>query len=82
MNKVDDINNQISNLYKELKQIQKECSHPKSCLEKEAKSNSGNYDPSADRYWYDFHCTLCDKRWSEDQEEYNKKERMRRSGLE
>lgn len=76
MNRVNKIKKQIKTLQKELKQIQDECSHPKVCLEKEARSNTGNYDPSDDHYWYDLHCTLCGKRWSEDQESYNAKERL------
>lgn len=80
MSKVDEIKKQIKTLEKELIQIQSECSHPASCLEKTAHSNTGNYDPSSDCYWYDFHCSLCDKRWSEDQEDYHNKLRMNRKG--
>jgi uncharacterized lipoprotein len=29
-------------------------------------SDTGNYDPSSDKYWTEFHCALCDKRWSKD----------------
>ncbi len=29
-------------------------------------SNTGNYDPSADCYWTDFHCRTCGKRWHEE----------------
>ena len=25
--------------------------------------DTGNYDPSMDRYWIDWHCKDCDKRW-------------------
>ena len=76
MSRVDDIKKQIKELHAELNQIQTECSHPKSCLTKEAKSNTGNYDPHDDHYWYELHCSLCDKRWSEDQDSYNAKERL------
>lgn len=71
MSRVDEIKEAIKRLSNELKEIQDECSHPEACLIKEAHSNTGNYDPSCDRYWYTFHCTLCDKIWSEDQEEWN-----------
>jgi len=26
-------------------------------------SDTGNWDPSADSYWKDYHCQDCDKRW-------------------
>lgn len=68
MNRVDEIKKQIETLQKELRQIQDECSHPHSCLKKEAHSNTGNYDPSNDCYWNNFHCSLCDKKWSVDQD--------------
>lgn len=79
MSRVDDIKAEIKKLSAELKEIQDECSHPESCTTKVAKSNTGNYDPSCDRYWYDFHCSLCDKRWSEDQEDWNSRQRAIRA---
>jgi hypothetical protein len=48
-----------------LKEIQNICNHPN--VSKEYKANTGNYDSSADRYWINFHCPDCDKRWQEDQ---------------
>lgn len=47
------------------KQLQEACKHP-GVVEKYC-GNSGNYDPSADSYWIDYHCPDCDKRWTEDQ---------------
>ena len=41
------------------------CKHPN--LEKTHKSNTGNYDPSADSYWIEFKCPDCNKFWMEDQ---------------
>lgn len=41
------------------------CAHPRAV--KVARSNVGNYDPSADRYWYACECPDCGRRWSEDQ---------------
>lgn len=73
MSRVNEIKKQIKKLYAELNQIQSECSHPKSYLIKEAKSSTGNYDPNDNQYWYDLHCNLCDKQWSEDQSSYNAK---------
>ena len=65
MNRVDEIKNQISILKEELNQIQLECSHPKSCLKKVSHSSTGNFDPDDNRYWYNYHCSLCDKSWTE-----------------
>lgn len=44
--------------------FQSQCPHGD--VTKTHKSNTGNYDPSADCYWTDFHCNDCDKRWSEE----------------
>lgn len=67
MNRVEEIKMQIAKLQGELLTIQGECCHPKLARKSENKSNTGNYDPSADCYWTEHHCTLCDKRWTEDQ---------------
>lgn len=32
-----------------------------------ARSDTGNWCRSDDRYWYDCSCTLCGKTWTEDQ---------------
>jgi hypothetical protein len=49
----------------ELIKLRSVCSHLN--VTKEHKSNTGNYDPSADSYWIDFRCPDCGKRWTEDQ---------------
>jgi predicted RNA-binding Zn-ribbon protein involved in translation (DUF1610 family) len=49
----------------ELAALQAICTHTN--VEKEYKSNTGNYDPTADSYWIDFRCPDCGKRWIEDQ---------------
>lgn len=59
----EEINERVSAIHN----IQEQCSHPEPCLTKVAGSNTGNYDPSADSYWYDFKCSLCGKSWREDQ---------------
>jgi len=64
---IAELKKQIAECYAKIAAIQAECNHPKSALKQEYKSNTGNYDPTADCYWIDFHCTLCDKWWSEDQ---------------
>lgn len=38
------------------------CAHPNHT--RTAGSNTGNYDPSADSYWYDFECSDCGHRWT------------------
>lgn len=58
---------QVELIYDQIKEIQDECSHPTAAMVIVNKSNTGNYDPSEDCYWTEFHCTLCDKKWSEDQ---------------
>lgn len=45
--------------------IQQACSHPGTV--KTPHSDTGNYDPHADRYWYDCKCPVCLKQWQEDQ---------------
>jgi len=32
-------------------------------------ANTGNWSSTDDSYWVDFHCPLCDKRWTEDQDD-------------
>jgi hypothetical protein len=49
----------------EITALQKECPHIK--LTKKYGANTGNYDPSADSYWIDWHCTDCDSKWTTDQ---------------
>jgi len=51
----------------EIVALQKECSHIH--LTKKYGASTGNYDPSSDGYWLDWHCTDCDKKWTTGQEE-------------
>jgi len=67
MSVVHDIQEEIAELQRRLKRIQDECSHPKDCTIKKGASNTGNYCPQDDSYWYDCYCELCNKRWTEDQ---------------
>lgn len=57
-----------------LHHIQEMCEHPAETLRKEYKANTGNYDPSSDKYWVEFWCELCNKQWSADAntEEYKR----------
>ena len=41
------------------------CTHPD--LKKTHKADTGNYDPSANRYWVEFECPDCGKKWVEEQ---------------
>lgn len=51
--------------YSKLKLLQVECLHPN--VEQKYGANTGNYDPSADRYWIDWKCPDCYKHWQTDQ---------------
>jgi len=66
--KVKRIKEKLDTLLCELKVIQDfECKHPDETLLRKSGANTGNYDPSSDCYWYDFHCQICDKRWTTEQ---------------
>jgi hypothetical protein len=67
MNKLQKIKLQIEELKQEVIDIQEQCTHPPLVLVKEYNSNTGNYDPSQDCYWINYHCELCEKRWREEQ---------------
>ena len=65
MNKrVEQIKGHQEALHTELEYIQSKCKHNKAT--KKHRANTGNYDPSYDKYWTEFHCPICDKRWRED----------------
>jgi len=65
--RADDAKRMIADATAALAAVQAECTHPKEGLSITPRSNTGNYDPSADSYWKEFDCTLCGKRWTEDQ---------------
>lgn len=46
-------------------ELQKICLHPDHS--KKYDSNTGNYDPTADSHWIDYHCPDCGKRWRTEQ---------------
>ncbi len=72
--KLDKINTKIGTLLIERENVKANiCSHNK--VEMTACSNSGNYDPHADSYWYEFHCQVCEKFWTEDQTQYLDRQR-------
>lgn len=66
MSIVQQLREEIAERQAKISEIQEQCSHPEAAVTKKHGSNTGNYDPSADCYWTDFHCSLCDKRWQLD----------------
>ena len=62
LNLVQGIQKRISNLQKKIDQIQSKCSHEK--VDEAYRASTGNYDPYNDKYWTDYHCQICDKKWT------------------
>jgi len=60
---VEHINQLIKEKQNELQKIQDNCMHLNKT--KMYKSNTDNYDPTRDRYWVEYHCLDCGKRWNE-----------------
>jgi len=61
---VKDILTQILQLTEQLTQIRNKCKHKNKTYTYSA--STGNYDPSNDRYWKNYECPDCGKKWSED----------------
>lgn len=55
---------QIASYQESLYNLQEECPHP--LLQSVNKSDTGNYDPSADCYWTEHSCPSCGKKWIEE----------------
>lgn len=51
-----------------LRMVQRRCKHKHGT--RIARSNSGNYDPSADRYWFELRCPQCEYYEVVDQDKY------------
>ena len=49
----------------ELSELQQDCQHFD--VTRIARSDTGNFDPRQDCYWYDCKCNDCGKRWQEKQ---------------
>lgn len=64
------IDTKINKLNDQLKELQSLCPHPD--VTKKYKGNTGNYDPSADCYWIEWHCPDCGKYWITDQDLENR----------
>lgn len=45
------------------------CKHPADRRLYRLRSNTGNYDPTSDCYWTEYHCELCLKSWTVDGQE-------------
>jgi hypothetical protein len=55
----------IRTLSQALAELQDNCPHFRRT--REARSDTGNYDRSLDRYWWRCRCPDCDKVWDEEQ---------------
>lgn len=58
---------ELSKINKKIQEIREKCPHPDKTLEKINIGDTGNYDPSSDRYYSNFFCARCGERWTEDQ---------------
>ena len=67
MSKIQELKSKIDSLQQQINNIQTECNHPMSARTTKGGANTGNYDPTADCYWTDHECGLCEKRWTVDQ---------------
>lgn len=59
----------ITKLGNQLTELQSLCLHTD--VTKKYGGDTGNYDPSQDSYWIDWHCPDCGKRWTTDQDREN-----------
>lgn len=66
MSVVQKLRDEIAHKEKQIQEIQELCSHPPICVTKQGDSSTGN-PMERDEYWYNCHCDLCDKRWTEEQ---------------
>ena len=53
----------ISEVKGKIEALQDVCKHPN--VTKVSRSDTGNYDPYEDRYWKEYSCPDCDKRWTD-----------------
>lgn len=60
MNIVDQLRSEIEERNNRIKEIQENCSHPESAVERKSGSNTGNL-LNDDVYWQDCECKLCYK---------------------
>lgn len=62
---VAQLDQQIDELVQQRNALRARCRHLHAVARYGA--NTGNYDPTQDCYWIDFHCYDCGRHWSEDQ---------------
>lgn len=60
--KIVKLKQKIGKINQEIADIQEQCPHDN--LKLKRGGNTGNYDPSADCYWTDYHCPDCQKKWT------------------
>lgn len=58
------IEKKIEKLENSILELQEKCPHTNAS--KKPSSSEFNYDKTLDRYWIEYHCRDCDKRWSID----------------
>ena len=58
------VKREIGVLTDKLKVIQNRCKHTRAT--KKHRSNTGHYDPSCDKYWTEFSCPVCLRKWTND----------------
>ena len=56
----------IAQLRGQIKTLLNGCSHPVETVDIKYMSDSWNYDPSNNRYWTEYTCSVCGKRWEEE----------------
>ena len=57
--------NQLDKLQLKIEAYQTKCQHSNAV--KTPRADTGNYDPTNDRYWYECTCEDCNKYWIEKQ---------------
>ena len=63
MSKAEKLLNEITKNQQLLYKLQDKCKHPDKHRTETHGASTGNYDPFADRYWIEYTCNLCKKRW-------------------
>ena len=62
LNKLEEGNAIVTTQLAKLHAAQDKCAHPDPIVSHHA--DTGNYDPTADRYWDEFSCPDCTKKWT------------------
>ena len=67
MSIVAELKAKIADLEKQISAIQDQCNHPPLVTNKEPFRVKGDPLGGGDKFYYNCHCQLCDKRWQESQ---------------